>query len=62
VQTIELTATDLGRSWRYGDGEPTARIAGEASELFLRLMSRPGVELPADWAQAVDSLGSPADR
>ncbi len=46
VQTIELSATDLGRSWRYGPGEPTARIEGEASDLFLRLMSRPGVELP----------------
>ena len=62
VQTIELSATDLGRSWRYGPGEPTARIQGEASDLFLRLMSRPGVELPADWAAAVDALGSPADR
>ena len=62
VQTIELRATDLGRSWRYGPGEPTARIEGEASDLFLRLMSRPGVELPADWAAAVDALGSPADR
>ncbi len=62
VQTVELTATDLGRSWRYGDGEPTTRIEAEASDLFLRLMSRPGVELPADWSQAVDSLGSPADR
>ena len=62
VQTIELTATDLGRSWRYGAGEPRARIEGEASELFLRLMSRPGVELPNDWANAVDALGSPTDR
>lgn len=62
VQTIEMTATDLGHSWRYGEGEPTARIEGEASDLFLRLMSRPGVELPADWARAVDALGSPADR
>lgn len=62
VQTIELTATDLGRSWRYGEGEPAARIEGEASDLFLRLMSRPGVQLPAAWANAVDALGSPADR
>ena len=62
VQTIELTATDLARSWRFGEGEPTTRVEGEASDLFLRLMSRPGVELPADWAEAVDSLGSPADR
>ena len=62
VQTIELTATDLGRSWRYGDGEPAIRIEGEASDLFLRLMSRPGTALPRAWEQAVDALGSPADR
>ena len=62
VRTIELVATDLGREWCYGSGEPSARVEGEASDLFLRLMSRPGVELPTDWAQAVDSLGSPADR
>ncbi len=62
VQTIELRATDLGRSWRFGRGEPTVVVEGSASDLFLRLMSRPGVELPADWARAVDSLGSPADR
>jgi uncharacterized protein (TIGR03083 family) len=62
VQTIELVASDLGRSWRYGDGEPRMRIEGEASDLYLRLMSRPGVQLPSDWAAAVDALGSPADR
>jgi uncharacterized protein (TIGR03083 family) len=62
VQTLEVAATDVGHTWRFGPGEPTARVAGKASDLFLRLMSRPGVELPADWALAVDSLGSPADR
>ena len=62
VPTIELTATDLGRSWRFGEGEPEATIEGEASDLFLRLMSRPGVALPRAWEQAVDALGSPADR
>jgi uncharacterized protein (TIGR03083 family) len=62
VQTLELVATDLERSWRFGDGEPGARVEGTASDLFLRLMSRPGAELPVDWAAAVDALGSPADR
>jgi len=62
VQTLELSATDLGRSWRFGAGEPSAHVEGEASDLYLRLMSRPGAELPPDWTQAVDSLGSPADR
>jgi hypothetical protein len=62
VPTIELSATDLGRSWRFGEGEPEATIEGEASDLFLRLMSRPGVALPRAWEQAVDALGSPADR
>jgi uncharacterized protein (TIGR03083 family) len=62
VQTIELRATDLGRSWRFGRGQPRVLVEGSASDLFLRLMSRPGVELPPDWARAVDSLGSPADH
>ena len=62
VQTMQATATDLGRSWKFGEHEPTASVEGEASDLFLRLMSRPGVDLPADWAAAIDSLGSPADR
>lgn len=62
VQSIELTATDLDRSWRFGPGEPSARVEGTASDLFLRLMSRPGVDLPHDWTAAVDALGSPAER
>ena len=62
VPTLELHATDLGRTWRFGSGEPEAVIEGEASDVFLRLMSRPGVALPSSWEQAVDALGSPADR
>jgi len=62
VPTIELAATDIDRAWRFGDGDPAARVEGTASDLYLRLMSRPGVALPAAWEQAVDSLGSPADR
>ncbi len=61
VPTIELTATDHGRAWRFGEGEPAARIEGTASDLFLRLMSRPGTPLPHEWERAVDALGSPAD-
>jgi len=61
VPTIELVATDLDRAWRFGSGE-VATVEGTASELFLRLMSRPGVTLPLDWERAVDTLGSPADR
>ena len=61
VPTIDLVATDLGRSWRYGEGEPVAAIEDTASALFLRLMSRPGADLPATWQEAVDALGSPAD-
>lgn len=62
VPAIELHATDLGRTWRLGQGEPVERIEGKASDLFLRLMARPGVALPGPWEQAVDALGSPADR
>jgi uncharacterized protein (TIGR03083 family) len=63
VQTIEVDATDLGRSWVYGDGEPTARVVGTGSDIYLRLMQRPSpVVLPDDWAAAVDALGQPPKR
>lgn len=63
VQTLQVNATDLDRAWRYGEGEPTATVDGTASELYLRLVSRPSpVELPADWAAAVDGLASPPKR
>lgn len=62
MPTISMLATDLGRSWIYGEGEPVAGAEGTASELYLRLMSRPGVELPAEWAAAVDTLEPPPKR
>jgi uncharacterized protein (TIGR03083 family) len=62
VSPIELVATDLGRTWIVGDGEPKAAVEGNASDLYLRLMSRPGAELPAEWAAAVDALEPPPKR
>jgi uncharacterized protein (TIGR03083 family) len=62
VPTISVTATDLGRSWVFGGGQPAVDIEGSASEIYLRLMSRPGVELPAEWAAAVDALEPPPKR
>ena len=59
VPALELRATDLDRSWRFGDEEPVEAISGTASDLFLRLMARPGVEIPESWAVAVDGLSSP---
>lgn len=60
VQPLRVTATDLDHSWVYGDGEPTVSIEGTASDLYLRLVSRPSpVDLPDDWAQAVDGLKPP---
>ena len=56
---IELHATDLEHDWRFGHGQPRERVAATASELFLRLMSRPGATLPAAWAAAVDALPPP---
>jgi uncharacterized protein (TIGR03083 family) len=63
VTTLEVTASDLGRSWVYGEGEPATSIEGTASDLYLRLVSRPSpVELPSDWAVAVDGLAPPPKR
>lgn len=63
IEPIRLHATDAGRLWDYKPGEPTATVSGTASDLFLRLMSRPSpVELPDSWAKAVDSLDPPPKR
>lgn len=63
VQTLQVTATDLGQSWVYGEGEPATSIEGTASDLYLRLVSRPSpVDLPEVWAEAVDGLAPPPKR
>ena len=60
VPTLDFVATDLGTSWRYGTADPTDRVEGTASDLYLRLMARRSpVELPAAWAAAVDGLPPP---
>lgn len=62
VQPLRVTATDLGRTWTYG-GETGRDVEGTASDIFLRLMARPSpVELPDDWAAAVDALAPPPKR
>lgn len=61
VPGLELHATDLGHTWRLGPDPAAATVSASASDLFLRLMSRPGAALPRAWEQAVDALGSPAD-
>ncbi|HEY6629708.1 MAG TPA: maleylpyruvate isomerase family mycothiol-dependent enzyme [Acidimicrobiia bacterium] len=62
VRPLRLIATDLDRSWVYGEGDPMARVEGTGSDLYLRLMSRPGVDLPDEWAAAVDALEPPPKR
>jgi len=63
VETLEVVATDLGRSWIYGTGDPTASVEGTASDLYLRLVARQSpVELPLAWAAAVDGLAPPPKR
>lgn len=63
VETLDVIATDLGRSWVYGPGTPTTAVSGVGSDLYLRLVSRPSaVTLPAEWADAVDSLAPPPKR
>lgn len=63
VTSLECVATDMDASWIYGDGEPEHVVEGTASDLYLRLMSRPSsVELPEDWAKVVDGLKPPPKR
>lgn len=63
VRPLRLTATDVERTWTLGDGEPRASVEGTVSDLYLRLMSRPSqVDLPSDWAAAVDGLAPPPKR
>ena len=63
VQTLEARATDLEVAGVFGAGEATAVVEGTGSDIYLRLMSRPSpVELPEDWAAAVDGLGTPPKR
>jgi uncharacterized protein (TIGR03083 family) len=60
VPPLELLATDLEQMWGFKQGEPVARIEATASDLYLRLMSRPSpAVLPEEWAQAVDGLAPP---
>ena len=63
IETLQVTATDLGQTWVYGDGEAASTVEGTASDLYLRLVSRPSpVALPDDWAAAVDGLAPPPKR
>ena len=61
VQPLRVTATDMDETWVYGAGDPSASIDATASDLYLRLVSRPSpVALPDDWAAAVDGLAPPS--
>ncbi|HSJ83294.1 MAG TPA: maleylpyruvate isomerase family mycothiol-dependent enzyme [Acidimicrobiia bacterium] len=60
VPALEVKALDLGRDWLLGTGTPEASVSGTASDLYLRLMARASaVELPQEWAAAVDALEPP---
>ncbi len=60
LPTVRFHAEDFGRTWVYGSGEPVAEISGTASDVYLRLMSRPStVTMPEAWMEAVDALSPP---
>ncbi|NUP47887.1 MAG: maleylpyruvate isomerase family mycothiol-dependent enzyme [Catenulispora sp.] len=44
---LKVSATDVGRSWTYGPGEPVAELSGAAPDLALRLWNRLGADAPA---------------
>ncbi|MDX1468533.1 MAG: maleylpyruvate isomerase family mycothiol-dependent enzyme [Acidimicrobiia bacterium] len=57
LRPLRVRATDLEAIWEFGSGGDLEEVVGTASEIYLRLMSRPSVVvLPRDWAEAVDSL------
>ena len=57
IQSLRVTADDLGRSWDFGKGRPESEVKSTASDIYLRLMSRrSNVVLPDDWVAAVDGL------
>ena len=60
LPTLEVHARDVDRRWTFGRGEPAARVSATASDLYLRLMTRPGARLPAAWEAAVDAMPAPA--
>ena len=63
LPVLEAKAVDLGLTWMYASGSPLRTVSGTASDLYLRLMSRPSpVELPRRWASAVDALEPPPKR
>lgn len=63
LPVLEVKAVDLGRTWMFASGSPLRTVSGTASDLYLRLMSRPSrVELPLQWAVAVDGLEPPPKR
>ena len=60
LKTLKLVALDLNREWVYGQGDSEMSVEGLASDLYLRLMSRPSsVDLPDDWTAAIDGLSPP---
>jgi uncharacterized protein (TIGR03083 family) len=60
VLPLTLVATDMERAWGFIRDDSDPRIEGTASDLYLRLMARPSpVDLPDDWATAVDGLAPP---
>jgi uncharacterized protein (TIGR03083 family) len=60
---LEVNAIDLGETWSFGSGAEKGTASGTASDLYLRLMSRPSpVDLPVQWSAAVDALEPPPKR
>jgi uncharacterized protein (TIGR03083 family) len=57
---VRFVATDLGRSWTLGPGEPVATLSGTAADLLLALWNRrPWSRLAGDAAAARAALPGP---
>jgi hypothetical protein len=64
LPVLEVKAENVGLTWVFGTGgSPLRTVTGTASDIYLRLMSRPSpVGLPNQWAAAIDGLEPPPKR
>jgi uncharacterized protein (TIGR03083 family) len=60
---VRLTATDLGRSWTLGPGDPVGGLSGRAEDLLLALWRRRGYDdASLTWTGDADAARAVLER